>query len=324
MTTDGPLGMSGPAFTVTTALLAAATTLATAAVRNDYSQRLDALWNFEQPARSEARFRAEASRYPTRSREANEATTQIARALGLQRQFAEADRALDTVKPALARLPARVRVRYLLERGRRDNSSGNAPRAFAWFEQALAASVDDTLPGADFYRVDALHMLALAAPASRRVAWNLKALAAADASQDPRTRGWRASLLHNLGFAMHERGNDEAALAYWQQALSAREAAHDVERTRIARWTVARGLRALGRLEEAEAIQRRLADEFAAANAPDGDVFEELAEIAFARGDHDAARAWAAKALALLDDDVDSRTDEPGRRARLEALAHPR
>jgi len=290
----------------------------------DYSQRLDALWNFERPKESEARFRTEAAHHARGTREMAEATTQVARTLGLQRRFADADRTLKAVKPMLRHLPARVRVRYLLERGRRDNSSGNAARAFAWFEQALAASVDDTLPGADFYRVDALHMLALAAPASRRLAWNLKALAAADASQDPRTRGWRASLLHNLGFAMHERGNDEAALAYWQQALSEREAAHDVERTRIARWTVARGLRALGRLEEAEAIQRRLADEFAAANAPDGDVFEELAEIAFARGDHDAARAWAAKALALLDDDVDLRTDEPGRRARLEALAHPR
>lgn len=302
-------------------------TLATcvgAAGAADYSQRLDALWNFERPKESEARFRTEAAHHARGTREMAEATTQVARTLGLQRRFADADRTLKAVKPMLRHLPARVRVRYLLERGRRDNSSGNAARAFAWFEQALAASVDDTLPGADFYRVDALHMLALAAPASRRVAWNLKALAAADASQDPRTRGWRASLLHNLGFAMHERGNDEAALAYWQQALSAREAAHDVERTRIARWTVARGLRALGRLEEAEAIQRRLADEFAAANAPDGDVFEELAEIAFARGDHDAARAWAAKALALLDDDVDLRTDEPGRRARLEALAHPR
>ena len=302
-------------------------TLATcvgAAGAADYSQRLDALWNFERPKESEARFRTEAAHHARGTREMAEATTQVARTLGLQRRFADADRTLKAVKPMLRHLPARVRVRYLLEHGRRDNSSGNAARAFAWFEQALAASVDDTLPGADFYRVDALHMLALAAPVSRRVAWNLKALAAADASQDPRTRGWRASLLHNLGFAMHERGNDEAALAYWQQALSAREAAHDVERTRIARWTVARGLRALGRLEEAEAIQRRLADEFAAANAPDGDVFEELAEIAFARGDHDAARAWAAKALALLDDDVDLRTDEPGRRARLEALAHPR
>jgi len=288
---------------------------------DDYSAQLDALWSFDRPVESEARFRGEAARYPTGSREAAEATTQIARALGLQRQFAEAGRALDTVKPALARLPSRVRVRYLLERGRRDNSSGNANRAFAWFQQALAASERDTLPGADYYRVDALHMLAIAAPPDRRSDWNFKALAAADAAHDVRTRGWRASLLNNLGWTMHERGDYVAALVYWQSALAAFEAKHDLAGTRIARWTVARGMRSLGRLDEAEAIQRRLADELQAANVPDGYVFEELAEIALARGDRAAAQPWAAKALALLSKDADFRANEPARLARLTDLA---
>jgi len=139
------------------------------AALTDYSQQLDALWNFERPAESEARFRAEASRHARGSREASEATTQVARSLGLQRRFADADRALDAVKPTLARLPTRVRVRYLLERGRRDNSSGNREHAYVWFEQALDASASDTLPGADYYRVDALHMLAIAAPAPRQL-----------------------------------------------------------------------------------------------------------------------------------------------------------
>jgi tetratricopeptide (TPR) repeat protein len=225
------------------------------------------------------------------------------------------------VQPALAHLPARVRVRYLLERGRRDNSSRRPQQAMIWFERALAATVDDALPGADYYRVDALHMLAIAAPPARQLAWNMHALAAAEASPDARTRGWRASLLNNIGWTMHERGDDAAALAYWQDALAAREGARDVAGARIARWTVARGLRALGRLDEAEAIQRQLVDEFAAAKAPDGYVFEELAEIAAARGDLDAARGWAAQALALLADDVDLRTREPARLVRLEALA---
>lgn len=287
----------------------------------DYSARLDALWDFEQPAESEARFRAEAMRHPRGSREATEAMTQVGRTLGLQRRYTGADRVLDAVKPLLAHLPARVRVRYLLERGRRDNSSGHPAAAFAWFEKALAASTGDTLPGADYYRVDALHMLAIAAPPARRLAWSLHALAAADASQDPRTRRWRASLLNNLGWTMHERGDDEAALAYWQDGLAARDAAHDAHGTRIARWTVARGLRALGRLDEAEAIQRRLVDEYAAAHAPDGYVFEELAEIALARGDRAAVQTWAAKALKLLAGDDDLRTREPARLARLDAMA---
>jgi tetratricopeptide (TPR) repeat protein len=286
-----------------------------------YSERLDALWNFDRPAESEARFRAEAARQAQPlSREALEAMTQVARALGLQRRFDEADRVLDTVQAALAKLPARVRVRYLLERGRRDNSSGNARAAFAWFEQALAASNDDTMPDAEFYRIDTLHMLAIAAAPARRLDWNVKALAAADAAKDPRARGWRGSLLHNLGWTMHERGDYAAALAYWQQALEAREAAHDVARTRIARWTVARGLRSLGRLDEAEAMQRALADELQAAGAPDGYVFEELAEIALARGDRVAAQPWAAKAYALLSEDADLRANDPARLARLAEL----
>src|SRR5205823_3672440 len=119
----------------------------------------------------------------------------------------------------------------------------------------------------------------------------------------------------------HERGDYVAALSYWQQALAAREATHDVARTRMARWTVARGLRSLGGLDEAEAMQRKLADELQAANAPDGYVFEELAEIAVARGDRAGAKPWAAKALALLSEDVNLRATEPARLSRLAELA---
>jgi tetratricopeptide (TPR) repeat protein len=290
---------------------------------DDYSRELDALWDFEHPAQSETRFRAESARHPLQSREAAEAATQVARAQGLQRKFVDADRTLDAVERALESQPVRVRVRYLLERGRRQNSSGRAAEALAWFEEALAASAHDRLPGAAYYRVDALHMLAIASPPDRQLEWHRRALAAAQAADDARARGWRASLLHNLGWTMHDRGDYGAALDYWQQALALREAAHDVGRTRIARWTVARGLRSLGRLDEAEAMQRALADEFQAAGAPDGYVFEELAEIALARGDRIAAQPWAAKAIAILGEDADLRANDAARLARLADIAQP-
>lgn len=289
----------------------------------DYSQTLDTLWDFDHPAESEARFRAELARQPARSREAVEAATQVARAQGLQRKFAAADQTLDGVQRALDAQPARVRVRYLLERGRRDNSSQRATQAIAWFEQALAASDDDTLAGAAYYRVDALHMLAIASPAERQIGWHKRAIAAAASADDARTRGWRASLLHNLGWTLHDRGDYAAALDYWRQALAAREAAHDVPRTRVARWTVARGLRSLGRLDDAEAMQRALADELQAAHSPDGYVFEELAEIALARGDRAAAQPWAAQAIALLGVDPDLQANDAARLARLAEIAKP-
>src|SRR5437868_2183068 len=88
-----------------------------------------------------------------RSREAHETTTQIARALGLQRKFADADQLLDSIDDNLHRAPARVRVRYLLERGRIRNSNGNPAEAIPLFEQAAKAAQDDALADADFYRV---------------------------------------------------------------------------------------------------------------------------------------------------------------------------
>lgn len=288
----------------------------------DYSVTLDKLWDFDHPALSEQRFRAEVAKHPPRSRQGAEAATQIARAQGLQRKFADADVTLDAVSRTLDSQPARVRVRYLLERGRRDNSSQRRTSAIEWFEQALAASTHDTLPGASYYRVDALHMLAIASPAEQQLEWNKRAIETAQSSDDARTQRWRIALFNNIGWTMHDRGNFEAALDYWRQALAAAEKdGNDPTRTRIGRWTVARGLRSLGKLDEAEAIQRALADELQEAQVQDGYVFEELAEIAVARGDRAAARPWAAKALELLRNDADLVANEPARLTRLAELA---
>ena len=79
-----------------------------------------------------------------------------------------------------------------------------------------------------------------------------------------------------------------------------------------------RGLRSLNRLDEAEKIQRELVVENERNKAPDGFVFEELAEIALARNDRDAAKEWAANAYAYLKNDIWLAANE---KARLERLA---
>jgi tetratricopeptide (TPR) repeat protein len=296
--------------------LSIATSMPLAADR-DFSERLDALWDFDAPAISEARFRAELARHPMSSREARETTTQVARALALQRKFAEADAALDMLAPDLDKAPARVRVRYLLERGRIRNSSGEPAAGVPLFKDAAYAALKDTLSGADFYRVDALHMLGIATPPDEQLDWNLRALAAADASTDVRARGWPGSLLNNIGWSYHDRGDYASALDYWQKGLAAREAAGDKRRARIAKWTVARGLRSLNRLDEAEKIQQALVVENETAGTPDGFVYEELAEIALARNDAATAKPWAAKAYNQLKSDVWLAANEKARLARL-------
>lgn len=303
------------------ALLVFAAALAAFPVEAQVSEAIDQLWNYDDPAASEARFRAEAAKADPLSRQALELQTQIARAQGLQRAFDAAHRTLDAVEEKLDGAAIRVRVRYLLERGRVLNSSGSPERAVPLFTDAAAAAGADPEAGAEFYRIDALHMLGIAAPQAARASWNQQALAAAERSKDPRARGWRASLLNNLGWLYFERGDPSTALAYWQRALQARESMGDATRTRIARWTVARGLRAVGRLDEAQAIQTALADELDRAGAPDGYVFEELAEIASARGDRAAASTWARRALPLLASDAGFAAREPARLARLQELA---
>jgi len=293
-------------------------TLTASAAPPDFSAQLDKLWNYAQPAESETRFRTELAKYPAASREALEIETQIARTQGLTRKFDAADKTLDAVLPKLDAVPVRVKVRYFLERGRTRNSSGEREAAVALFREALKLSERDTLPGADFYRVDALHMLGIAATGDEQLDWNLKALAAASSSKDERAVRWAPMLHNNIGWTYFERGQPKTALDHWQKALPLHEAGGNAQNVRIARWTVARGLRATGALDDAKKMQLALAADIEAANEGDGYVYEELAEIAFAQGDKAAAKAWAGKAHALLKDDPSM---EAARLTRLAALA---
>jgi len=292
-----------------------------AAAPVDFSEQLDSLWNFSNPAQSEQRFREELQRHPARSREALETTTQIARTQSLRRQFREADATLDTITPFVADAPARVRVRYLLERGRTLNSAGKAAQAVPLFTEAT--QIADKSPAAEFYHVDALHMLGIAAPEAEQLDWNRRALAIAEVSADVRTRQrWSASLNHNIGWTYFNRRDPATALAYWQKALALRETMDDAQALHVARWTIARGYREVGRFDEAETIQRSLAAQTERTNTPDGYVYEELAEIAVARGDRPAARMFAAKAYALLRNERSVlATDDAAHRARLARLA---
>ena len=165
--------------------------------------------------------------------------------------------------------------------GRVANSSGSAVAAPPLFDAAFVAAA---AAGFEHLAVDALHMLAIVAPPAEGVALDRQALSLAAAATDPRARQWRGSLLNNLGWTLFERGDLENALETFEQALAARVEAGQQTEILIARWCVARTLRALGRFDEALTIQRELAAERAAAGTADPYVQEELAELEAARG----------------------------------------
>lgn len=231
--------------------------------------RIDALWDFDDPVASEGRFRAAADSASGNERDI--LMTQVARAVGLQGKYPDALSLLDSL-PAQ---PEELRVRVMLERGRVLNSSGSPDAARPLFEAALSAATD---AGFEHLAIDALHMVAIVAPAAEQESLNRRALALAAAADDPRARDWRASLLNNLGWAVFERGDYSQALAVFEDALAARIEQGKLVNIQIARWSIGRTLRALGRIPDALGIQRALAHEHEQAGTSDPYVDEEIRE----------------------------------------------
>jgi len=280
---------------------------------------LDDLWDYDDPGTSEARFRArievaEAGGDPVA---ADDARTQLARALGLQDRFDDGHAILDEVD-ADHRAGDRILVRARLERGRLLRSIGDPAASVKPFLGAWELA--QTL-GEDGLAVDAAHMLALVdAPPGERT-WHQRALDLADTSPDPAARRWRGSLWINIGWARFEAGDLAGALAAFETALAGRREQGKPREKRIAEWCVGRCLRALGRPAEALAIQERLAVETAAAGDPeDGYGAEEIGECLLAMDRAADARPYLARAASLLGADAQLLDQEPDRIARLRRL----
>jgi tetratricopeptide (TPR) repeat protein len=284
----------------------------------DDMANFDQLWDYDDPAATEQRFRELLARIPAGTPTYFELLTQIARAQGLQRNFDAAHRTLDTVKGALAAAGERVQIRYLLERGRVFNSAKQPESAQPLF---LAAWERANSAGEDYDTIDAAHMLAIVEPPEQSLSWNLQALELAEQTPDPRAKKWLGSLCNNIGWTFHDAGQYDQALALFEKALNHRETQGQEREARIARWCVARALRSLGRVTEALAIQQALLEANERDGATDGYVFEELAECLLALGHPAEAQAYFARAYAELSGDPWLADNEPERLERLKTLA---
>jgi tetratricopeptide (TPR) repeat protein len=280
----------------------------------------DAWWDYEQPAATEARFRALLPRAAQSGDPAYhvELLTQIARTEGLQGRFAAAEQTLDGAAALPGAAHPRPRIRLLLERGRVHNSAGRLAAARPLF---LAAWEAARAAGEDFHAIDAAHMLGIVDPPEAQLAWTQTALALAEQSADPRARRWRGSLYNNLGWTYHDLGRYEEALAIFRQGLAWREAQGQPAEARIARWCIGRVLRSLGRYAEAQAIQEGVLAEVERVGAPVDHACEELGECALAQGRPAAARVYFARAYAALAQDAWRVEHEPARLQRLQARA---
>jgi tetratricopeptide (TPR) repeat protein len=154
----------------------------------------------------------------------------------------------------------------------------------------LKAVEQASIAADDAVAIDAMHMLAIVETDPKaQLRWNFEALELARESDQPTTNRWEASLRHNIGREVSAAHRHEEALAHFRAAADLRAEAGEVEENRIARWMVAKTLRALGQIHDALDMQQELESEHAAHGKADPYVFEELEIIHRLLGD--AARA---------------------------------
>jgi tetratricopeptide (TPR) repeat protein len=272
------------------------------------------LWDYGDPEGTEQAFRellAEAESSGDQSYHL-QLLTQIARTYSLRKNFDEAHNILDLVQSNMAGEDI-VEVRYLLERGRTYNSANRVDEALDLFHKAvgLGAAI-----GEDYYSIDALHMLGISAPSEELMTWNLKAIEAAENSSDEHASKWLSSLYNNTGWTLFDDEKFDDALDLFQKAQELRESEGKTQSLLIAKWCVAKTLRALGRLDEALDIQRALVTD------PEHSPFveEEMAECLLAMGNQNDAKPYFKIAFEALSE-IDWVAEDTERIERLKKLS---
>ena len=207
-----------------------------------------------------------------------------------------------------------LRCVIYLERGRIYNSANQPDKARAFFLEAyhLAQNIK-----ADFYEIDAAHMMAIIEPPQEQIIWHETCLEICQKTSDERAKKWIGSVSNNLGWTYHTMGRFENALGAFQKALEWQENNGKPKNIQIANWSIARTLRSLKRYQEALTIQKQLLAE----NELDGYVYEEVGECLLALGKPNEARPYFAKAHELLSQDTWFVENEKERLERLNTLA---
>lgn len=280
----------------------------------------DAMWDYRDPEKTEQVF---LELLPVAQNDGDDdylaqLLTQVARAQGLQRKFDGAHQTLDEVEALLGDETPIASVRYLLERGRVYNSALRIEEARPFFMHAWDAAREQ---GEDYYAVDAAHMLGICETGDDALSWNEQAIAYAETSDHPRAKGWLGALYNNTGWTYHDLGQYERALALFEKGLLWRQERQDIIAIQIAKWTVARTLRSLGRVEEALEKQLILHDENKAMDRLDPYVSEEMGECLLALGKADDAQPYFASAYEVLSQDEWLKDKEPERIERLKQLS---
>ena len=173
---------------------------------------LDDLWDFSDPAGSEQRLRARRRRRRM-PRARAELDTQVARSLGLQERYDEADAVLDGIRsPSEA-----AAVRIALERGRLRNSGGDPRQPCRCSAPRRRRRQARTSCSCGSTRCTCSRS-PIAAHAGE---WTARALAVLDGTTDPRTQRWRVSLHNNAGWTHFDAERYDEAVTEFEASRDA-------------------------------------------------------------------------------------------------------
>lgn len=280
----------------------------------------DALWNYDDPASTELKFRDILNNSDVKDNGYKaELLTQIARTLGLQMKFDDAHKTLDEALNLIKGENVKAHVRYLLEKGRTFNTSKHQDKARPLFFDAYKFALKNNL---DYYAIDAAHMLGIVDKGEDSLKWNEIGIQLAELSKDEKANKWLGSLYNNTAWTFHDMGNYDKALELFEKNVKWHEEKKSKKQLIIAKWSVARTLRSMNRIDEALRMQFGLIDELKEKGLEqDGYIFEEIGECLLLLKREHESKIYFKNAFELLSKDIWIRENERVRLERLNKLS---
>jgi len=280
----------------------------------------DKLWDYNNPEGTEQKFR-ELLPAAEKGKDTGyyiELLTQLARTQSLQRKFTEAHEILDKVMKLLKPEHIVPRIRFMLERGRTYNSSKEYEKARELF---MAAYMQADKYGEDNLAIDAVHMLGIVDKGEESLKWNELAIKMAEETKDEKAKGWLGALYNNTGWTYHDMEEYDKALELFERNVKWHTEKKSGMQLYIAKWSVARCLRSLGRTEEALNMQLALRGKDSEMySCEDGYNSEEIAECLYALGRADEAKPYFKRAYEQLSKDIWVQENDKEKLERLKSL----
>lgn len=229
--------------------------------------------------------------------------SQIALAQAMQQKFDIAHQTLDEAEKLLEPQYQLAKIRLLLERGRVYHQSDRLDQALSFFIQSYDLS--RLSPEFDFHTVNASHMVAIVEKhAEGKIEWNKRAINLAEQTKDERCHTWLGPIYNNLAQNYIEAEKYLEALQSFEKCKAHAEERGDQIVIRGALWGVGRALRGLNKLDQALDVQNDLLKDYEKIAEQGllpmeliyvgrGLVYEELAEIHFAKESDEQTQKYA-------------------------------